>query len=139
MLIQALAEKSASPSPASRFTSISGLRYLRMGLTIGALPALVPMLFVEPPFTGREAGLFRLVGWIMAVVGWFLWIGGRSGARSFVAAGIIARLAVPLLVVPLAVTGVFPHMMYAFGALDPLSALVTWRMLSRAQAGLRLP
>jgi len=134
MLIQALVEKSASRSTASRFTSLSGVFYLGMGLTICAAPSLVPLLFFEPTFTGREQGIFRLVGWIMAVVGWFLWIGGRTGAHSFVAAGIVARLAVPLLVVPLAVTGVFPHMMYAFGALDPLSALVTWRMLSRATA-----
>jgi hypothetical protein len=131
VLIQALTEKSAVSSTASRFTSISGLFYLGMGLTICALPKLIPMLFFEPTFTGREGGLFRLVGWIMAVVGWFLWIGGRTGARSFVAAGIIARLAVPLVVIPLAVTGVFPHMMYVFAVLDPVSALVTWRLLSR--------
>jgi hypothetical protein len=132
MLIQALAEKSASRSIASRFTSISGLFYLGMGLTICALPTLIPMLFFEPTFTGREEGLFRLVGWIMAVVGWFLWIGGRTGARSFVAAGIIARLAVPLVVIPLAMTGAFPHMMYIFGVLDPVSGFVTWRMLSKS-------
>jgi hypothetical protein len=132
MLIQALAEKAAAPSPASRFTSISGLLYLGMGLAICALPSLIPMLFVEPPFSGREAGLFRLVGWIMAVVGWFLWIGGRSGARSFVAAGIIARLAVPLVVLPLAMNGVLPHMMVVFGVFDPVTGLVTWRLLSRS-------
>ena len=132
MLIQALAEKSAAPSPAARFTSISGLLYLGMGLTICALPSLVPTLFIEPPFTGREAGLFRLVGWIMAVVGWFLWIGGRSGARSLVAAGIIARLAVPLVVLPLAMSGVMPHMMVVFGVLDPVTGLLTWRLLSRS-------
>jgi hypothetical protein len=135
MLIQALVEKSATRSTASRFTAISGLFYVGMGLTICAAPTLVPVLFFEPTFTGREGGLFRLVGWMMAVVGWLLWIGGRTGARSFVAAGITARLAVPLLVVPLALTGVFPHMMYVFGVLDPVSALVTWRLLSGAQRG----
>jgi hypothetical protein len=132
MLIQALVEKSATSSAASRFTSLSGLFYLAMGLTICVAPILIPMLFFEPTFTGREQGLFRLVGWIMAVVGLFLWIGGRTGARSFVAAGIIARLGVPVLVIPLAVAGVFPHMMYVFVVLDPVSALVTWRLLSRA-------
>jgi len=128
-LIHALAEKSAAPSTASRFTSLSGLFYLAMGLTICAVPALVPMLFFEPGFAGREAGIFRLVGWIMAVVGWFLWIGGRSGVRSLVAAGIVARLAVPLVVAPLALSGVFPHMMLVFGVLDPLSGLLTWRLM----------
>ena len=131
MLFQALAEKCATPSTASRFTSMSGLFYLGMGLTICALPTLIPMLFSEPPFAGREAGLFRLVGWIMAVVGWFLWIGGRTGAHAFVAAGIVARLAVPLVVIPLAMTGVFPHMMYVFGVLDPVSGIVTWRLMGK--------
>jgi hypothetical protein len=131
MLVHALAEKSAAPSTASRVTSISGLFYLGMGLAICAAPTLVSLLFVEPAFAGREEGIFRLVGWIMAVVGWFLWIGGRTGARSFVAAGIIARLAVPLVVIPLALTGVLPHMMYIFGVLDPVSGLVTWRLFSR--------
>jgi hypothetical protein len=135
MLIQSLAEKSAARSTASRFTSMSGLFYVAMGLTICALPTLIPMLFFEPAFTGREGGLFRLIGWMMAVVGWFLWIGGRTGARSFVAAGIIARLAVPLVVIPLATTGAFPHMMYVFGVLDPMSAFVTWRMLSKSYRG----
>jgi len=63
-------------------SSTTGLFYLAMGLTICAVPRLIPILFFEPTFTGREEGLFRLVGWIMAVVGWFLWIGGRSGSRS---------------------------------------------------------
>jgi hypothetical protein len=131
LLVQALAERSSSPPVASRFTSISGLFYVAMGLTICAAPSVVPVLFFEPAFAGREAGIFRLVGWIMAVVGWLLWSGGRTGARSFVAAGIAARLAVPLVVIPLALAGVLPHMMYVFGLLDPVSALVTWRLMSK--------
>ena len=133
MLFEALLEKSPVPSTASRFTSVSGLFYLGMGLTLCAVPTLIPVLFFEPTFMGREAGLFRLVGWIMAVVGWFLWIGGRTGARTFVAAGIVARLAVPLVVIPLAMGGIFPHMMYVFGVLDPLSGLVTWRLMAKTR------
>jgi hypothetical protein len=131
VLIQALAEKSAARSTASRLTSVSGLFYLVMGLTICTVPTVIPILFVEPAFTGREEGLFRLVGWIMAVVGCFLWIGGRSGARSFVAAGIVARLAVPLVAIPLAMNGVFPHMMIVFALLDPVSGLLTWHLLGK--------
>jgi hypothetical protein len=131
MLLQALTERPATSSPAARFTSASGIFYLATGLAICAAPTLIPTLFFEPALAGREAGLFRLIGWVMAVVGWFLWIGGRTGARAFVAAGIVARLAVPLVVIPLAMNGVFPHMMYVFGALDPASGLVTWRLLAR--------
>src|SRR5260221_13343010 len=114
MLIQALAEKSAARSTASRFTSISGLFYLAMGLTICGLPTLVPMLFFEPTFTGREEGLFRLVGWIMAVVGWFLWIGGRAGDRSFAAGGVLPRLAGSPGVDPLSISGASPATLYIF-------------------------
>jgi hypothetical protein len=131
MLLKALAERSPAPSAAARFTSVSGLFYLGMGLTICVAPTLVPLLFFEQAFTGREGGLFRLVGWIMAVVGWFLWIGGRTGARSFVAAGIVARLGVPFVAIPLALTGVLPHMMWVFGVLDPVSGLLTWRLMAK--------
>jgi hypothetical protein len=130
MLIQALKEKSASPSAAARFTSSTGLLYLAFGLGICAIPALVPVLFFEPTFQGREEGLLRLSGFIMAVVGWFFWIGGRTGARAFVAATIIPRLVVPAPLVFLATTGVFPHFMYAMAALDPALALVAWRRMS---------
>jgi hypothetical protein len=132
VLLKALAERSPTPSIASRFTSVSGLFYLGVGLAICAAPSLVPTLFFEPPFTGREAGLFRLIGWIMAVVGWFLWIGGRTGARSFVAAGVVARLGVPLVAIPLALSGVFPHMLWIFGLLDPVSGLLTWRLMAKS-------
>ena len=132
MLLKTLAERSPTPSIASRFTSVSGLFYLGMGLAICAAPSLVPTLFFEPLFTGREAGLFRLIGWIMAVVGWFLWIGGRAGARSFVAAGVVARLGVPLVAIPLALSGVFPHMLWVFGLLDPVSGLLTWRLMAKS-------
>jgi hypothetical protein len=135
MLLEALRERSAAPSTASRFTSLTGLGYVVMGLAICAAPMVVPLVFFEPSFAGREEGLFRLIGWMMAVVGFFLWIGGRTGARSFVAAGIVARLAVPLLVVPLALIGVFPHMMVVFGVLDPVSALVTWRLTAVERDG----
>ena len=132
MLFQTLAERAPTSSPAARFTSASGVFYLAMGLAICAAPTLIPTLFFEPAFAGREAGIFRLIGWVMAVVGWFLFIGGRTGGRAFVAAGIVARLAVPLVVVPLGMAGVFPHMMYVFGLLDPVSAAVTWRLLARS-------
>jgi hypothetical protein len=43
-----------------------------------------------------------------------------------------ARLAVPLVAIPLAMNGIFPHMMYVFAVLDPVSGLVTWRILSKS-------
>jgi hypothetical protein len=129
-LFEALAGRSPAPSAAARFTSVSGLFYLGMGLAICVAPRLIPLLFSEPAFVGREAGLLRLGGWLMAVVGWFLWIGGRTGARSLVAAGVVARLAVPLVALPLAAAGVLPHMMCVFAVIDPVSGLLTWRLMA---------
>jgi hypothetical protein len=116
---------------ASRFTSLSGLFYLGMGVAICAVPTLIPTVFFEPALVGREAGLVRLIGWMMAVVGCLLWVGGRTGARAFLLAGILARLAVPLVAIPLAIAGVFPHLLGVFAVLDPVTAVVTWRLMAR--------
>ena len=133
MLIKTLMEKSSVSSTASRFTSFMGLVYLGTGLLICAAPAVIPVAFVEPAFACREEGLLRVCGWIMAVGGGFLWAGGRTGARSFVAASIVARLLVPIVLVPVAMAGVFPHVMYAFAVLDPASALVTWYLSANSE------
>ena len=47
--------------------------------------------------------------------------GGRSGSRQFVAASVVDRLVfVPAVPVPLAIAGVFPHLLVTFAILDPL-------------------
>ena len=66
------------------------------------------------------------------VVGWFYLFGGRSGARQVVFASVVDRLVfVPLIFLPLAFAGVFPHSLVAFAILDPLLEIGAWVLLSR--------
>jgi len=67
----------------------------------------------------------------VAILGWFYVFGGRSGGRQFVAATVLDRIIlVPLVLVPAAASGVFPHTLMMFAVLDPVLALVAWRLLS---------
>ena len=56
--------------------------------------------------------------------------GGRSGARQIVAASVVDRLVfVPLVLMPVAMAGVFPHMFIAFALLDASLAVgACWLM-----------
>jgi len=55
----------------------------------------------------------------VAVIGWLYLFGGRSGARQLVAASVFDRLTlVPVVLVPLAIGGVFPHLFLAFAILS---------------------
>jgi len=48
--------------------------------------------------------------------------GGRSGARQIVAASVVDRLVfVPAVLVPLALAGVFPHLLVTFAILEPVA------------------
>jgi hypothetical protein len=88
-------------------------------------------LFGERVFVGSEAALVRVIGMLIAIVGWFYFFGGRTGGRQFVAATVLDRLVlVPLVLVPIALAGVFPKTMLLFAVLDPVLALVAWRMLA---------
>jgi hypothetical protein len=82
-------------------------------------------------FVGHEAALIRVIGMTVAVIGWLYLFGGRSGARQFVAASVIDRLALPAVLVPLAMAGVFPHLLATFAILDPSLAIGAWVLLGR--------
>ena len=134
-LIASLREAPANLSVASKFTSACGLLYLVFGALFLLWPAAVQKLFLDPDFVGNEATLTRLLGMTVAVVGWLYFFGGRSGGKQVVAASILDRLVlVPLVLIPAAVAGVFPHTLLLFAALDPALALLAWRLLSRESA-----
>jgi len=76
--------------------------------------------------------MMRVLGMTVAIIGWFYFFGGRAGGRQIVAASILDRIVlVPLVLVPAAAGGVFPHTLMLFAVLDPVLALVAWRLLSR--------
>ena len=96
-------------------------------------PGMVQTIFRDAAFVGNEAALIRVTGMTVMVIGWLYLFGGFSGGRRFVAAGILDRVVlVPLVLVPLAIAGVFPHFLLAFAVLDPTLGIGAWLLLSRS-------
>jgi hypothetical protein len=119
-------------STLSKYTVLNGVIYLATGVLLIFWPGATQTLFFDPPFVGHEEGLMRALGLTMVVIGWLYFFGGRSGARQFAACTVIDRLIfVPLVLVPLGVAGVFPHLFLTLAILDPILAIGTWVIRSR--------
>lgn len=118
-------------TPLSRSTVWSGVFFLVNGALLYAWPGAAQTLFFAAPFQGQEAGLVRMLGLVLAVVGWFYVMGGRTGSDSFGLATVVDRALLPLFLVPLALTGaVDAHLALPFAVLDPLlgfGAFLVWR------------
>ena len=131
-LVTDLLEKPSNLSTASKYTVMNGALYLGAGVLMIAWPGMVQTLFRDAPFVGQEGALFRVIGLLLVVVGWLYLFGGRSGARQPVAASVIDRLIfVPLVFLPLAYAGVFPHLLVTFAIIDPLLGIGAWVLLTR--------
>ena len=131
-LVKDLLEKPTTLSAASKFTVTNGVFYLGCGALLIAWPGVVQTIFGDSPFVGHEEALTRLLGMTLAVIGWLYLFGGRSGARQIVAASVFDRLVlVPAVLVPLAIAGVFPHLLMTFAILDPSLAIGAWVLLGR--------
>jgi hypothetical protein len=127
-----LLEKRGALSGASQYTTINGLLYLASGLLMLAWPGAVQTIFMDAAFAGHEEALVRLIGMLLAVIGWLYMFGGRSGARQFVAATVLDRVTlVPMTLGALARAGVFPHVMTTFAILDPALGIGAWLLLAR--------
>lgn len=122
-------------TPLSRYTEACGVVYAVMGIALALVPALgVSLLGVT---LGSEAeGYARLLGLTLAVIGYFYWFGGRTGATSFGVATVVDRLALPFVLLPMAAIGWIEWpVAIAFSILDPLmglGALVIWWRTERA-------
>jgi hypothetical protein len=131
-LIDDLRERPATLSTASRYTVMNGFIYLAAGVLLIVWPGAAQALFMERAFVGDEGGLFRVLGLTVVVIGWLYLFGGRSGGRQVVAASVVDRLIfVPVVLVPLAIVGVFPHLLLAFAALDVTLAVGAWMISGR--------
>jgi hypothetical protein len=131
-LIRDLFEKSPGSTVASRYTALNGVAYLMVGAVLIVWPGVVQTIFMEPAFVGHESALMRVIGLTVVVIGWLYVFGGRSGARQFVVASVIDRLVfVPVVLVPLAIAGVFPHLLLTFTIFDASLALGAWALLRR--------
>ena len=133
-ILAALKETPAHLSRASTFTSMCGLFYMAAGALVLAWPGAAQALLRDPDFVGHEADLFRVLGMLVLVVGWFYVFGGRSGGRQFVAATVVDRIVlVPAVLVPTALAGVLPHTLLMFAVTDPALALIGWFLLARGR------
>lgn len=129
-----LLAKPAVLTSASKYTVSNGVGYLAGGVLLIVWPGVTQALFGDPAFAGQEEALMRVLGLTVVVIGWLYVFGGRSGSRQVVAASIVDRLLfVPLVLVPLALTGVFPHLLLSFAILDAALALGAWALLRREQ------
>ncbi len=106
---------------------MNGYVYLSLGALFVIWPGAVQTLFRDDEFAGREEALFRVLGMTVMVIGWLYLFGGRSGGRQTVAASVLDRwILVPIVLVPIAMAGVFPHALLTFALLDALLALGAW-------------
>jgi hypothetical protein len=116
----------------SKYTALNGVIYLAAGAMLVAWPGATQALFMDRAFVGDEQGLVRVMGLTVAVIGWLYLFGGRSGARQIVAASVVNRLTfVPAVLLPLALSGVFPHLLVTFAVLDPALAVGAWVLCGR--------
>jgi hypothetical protein len=126
-VINDLLAKPATLSGASKYTVMNGVLYLCAGALLVAWPGATQTIFMDRAFVGDEAGLIRVMGLTVVVIGWLYFFGGRSDARQIVAASMVDRLLfVPAVLGPLAVAGVFPHLLGTFAMLDPALAIGAW-------------
>lgn len=131
-LIRDLKDAPTNLATSSRFTVLNGVIYLAAGTLLMIWPGALQTLFLESAFVGREAALVRVIGMAVAIIGWLYVFGGRSGGRQVVAASVLDRIIlVPLVLIPLALAGVFPRLLLLFAILDPLLGLVAWYLLAR--------
>jgi hypothetical protein len=139
-LISTLLERPADLANTSKYTVINGLLYLGMGFGLLVWPGMVQTVFRDAAFVGNEAALIRVVGLTVIIIGWLYWFGGLSGGRQFVAASVLDRVVlIPLVLVPLAIAGVFPHFLLALSILEPALGIGAWLLLSRTTAARTSP
>ena len=131
-LIESLKHSPRELPLSSKFTTLTGKVYLCAGSFVVLWPGAMQTLLYETEFVGREEGLMRVLGMTVAVIGWFYIFGGRTGGRQFVAATVLDRtVIVPLVLIPLAIAGVFPVLLGSFAILDPVLGGVAWHLLVR--------
>lgn len=121
---------SGPSTPLSRYTAANGVLYVVFGVVVYAWPE-VTQLIGAADFEAGESGLVRVLGFVMAVIGWFYIMGARTRADSFGLATVFDRvLIVPVFLLALvAADAVDAGLVVPFAILDPvlgLGALAVW-------------
>lgn len=122
-------------TPLTRYTEWNGVLYMLMGATFYAWPGSAQVLLRAPSWQAGEAGLVRALGMAIALIGYFYFFGARTGQDRFGVATILDRLIVPVLLVPLVVSGeLSPQLGLPFAVLDPTLAIGAWAIFARSQS-----
>ncbi|EFQ83479.1 hypothetical protein HMPREF0063_11141 [Aeromicrobium marinum DSM 15272] len=118
------------PTPLSRYIVANGVLYLVFGTVVLCWPEITYLMGADD-FRAGESGLVRVLGFVMAIIGWFYVMGGRTGATSFGLATVVDRAVVPVVLGALAWSGaVDGGLVVGFAILDPVLALgayLIWR------------
>lgn len=123
-------EKPTALTRSSKYTVFNGFVYLGLGVVLIFWPGAIQTIFREREFVGDEGGLFRVVGFAVLLIGYYLVIGGHSGSRQAAAASVLDRvILVPLVLLPIAISGVFPHFLFTVVIVDVSLAISTWILL----------
>jgi hypothetical protein len=139
-LITIALERPTNLTIASKYTVFNGLVYVGLGALLIFWPGAIQTLLKERAFVGDEQGIFRLVGMTVAIIGYYLVFGGRAASRQATAASVIDRLTlVPLVLIPLAIAGVFPRFLLAVLSVDVCLAISTWVLLRQVEKTEVLP
>jgi hypothetical protein len=129
-LISLVLEKPPILTTASKYTVFNGFVYVSLGVLLILWPGAIQTVFRERAFVGDEQGLMRVIGFTVLLIGYYLVIGGRAGSRQATAASVLDRITiVPLVLLPLAISGVFPHFLMTVVIVDFCLAVSTWRLL----------
>lgn len=131
---QLLFSKPPPHTPLTRYTAWNGALYMLLGATFYAWPGSAQTLLRAPQFQAGEAGLVRVLGMTLALVGYFYFFGARTGQDRFGVATILDRLLVPALLVPLVVRRqIAPQLGLPFVVLDPALAIGAWIVFARSR------
>jgi len=112
-------------SRASRLTSAQGVFYAAVGVALTLAPSNLLALVNGMP--ADEQGMVRMSGVLIVIIGWFYFMGGRTGAPSFALATVVDRLAIPFALGGLVLfADVSLQLVAPIIVLDPILAAMVW-------------
>jgi len=119
-------------STASKYTVINGVIYLAAGVLLIAWPGATQTFLMDRNLSGTRKGSSVSLDCRSWSSAGFTYLGGRTGGRQVVAASVIDRLIfVPIVLLPLAFTGVFPRWLVALTIIDVSLAIGAWVLFGR--------
>lgn len=124
-LIKDLFGKSPDQTVVSRYTALNGVIYFFAGVLLVLWPGSMQAIFGDTAFVGREEGLIRVVGLTVMIIGILYLLGGRGNSPQIIAVSILCRpVLVPMAIVPVALSGVFPGLLFTFVILDMFLSII---------------